>query len=103
MQRRRPQGKSGLFCCPCCGYATLGGPGSYRICHICFWEDDGQDDPYADEDFGGPNRVSLTQGRINYLTIGASDAKDKPHCRVPCESDERLRSFALEDGKIVEK
>lgn len=31
------------FTCPCCGYKTMKGkpPGTYEICEICFWEDDG--------------------------------------------------------------
>ncbi|MDQ0194587.1 rubrerythrin [Paenibacillus wynnii] len=37
------------FTCPCCGYKTLDEepPGTYDICKICFWEDDGVqfDDP----------------------------------------------------------
>jgi len=26
-----------------------------RICPVCFWEDDGQDDPKAHKVWGGPN------------------------------------------------
>lgn len=103
MQPQRFQAKNGLFGCPCCGYATVSEPGSYEICPICFWEDDGQDDSLADEELGDPNRVSLTQGRIDYLTFGASDGKDKPHCRLPSECDERLRWFVLEDGRLLER
>lgn len=55
------------FTCPCCGYPTLDGRGDYSICHLCFWEDDGQDDPEADEIWGGPNGVwSLTDARNNF-------------------------------------
>ena len=35
--------------CPCCGYPTLTGPRLYEICELCWWEDDGQDDPHANE------------------------------------------------------
>jgi len=53
--------------CPCCGYLTLEERGDYEICYLCNWEDDGQDDPYADETWGGPNGDhSLTEARENF-------------------------------------
>ena len=75
--------------CPCCGFRTLGERGSYEICSVCYWEDDGQDDADADVVRGGPNRgLSLTEGRANYLRCGASDPKDSAHVRPP-RDDER--------------
>ncbi len=42
--------------------------GGYEICCLCNWEDDGQDDPRADEVWGGPNGAySLAQARRNFL------------------------------------
>ena len=63
-EARRPE----LRCtCPCCGYPTLSERYGYEICGLCDWEDDGQDDPYADEAWGGPNgRYSLTEARENF-------------------------------------
>jgi hypothetical protein len=53
--------------CPCCGYPTLHERGGYEICSLCDWEDDGQDDPCADEVWGGPNgEYSLTVARENF-------------------------------------
>jgi hypothetical protein len=53
--------------CPCCGYPTLGEPAAYEICELCWWEDDGQNDPHADEVWGGPNHgYSLAQARRNF-------------------------------------
>ena len=53
--------------CPCCGYYTLSEARAYEICTLCWWEDDGQDDPRADEVWGGPNHdYSLTQCRENF-------------------------------------
>lgn len=53
--------------CPCCGFPTLGERGVAEICRLCDWEDDGQDDPHADEIWGGPNGdYSLTEARKNY-------------------------------------
>lgn len=62
------------FKCPCCGYPTLDERAAYDICVLCNWEDDGQDDPNADEVWGGPNAgYSLTEARknfkINYSTF----------------------------------
>ena len=56
-----------LYVCPCCDYPTLDERGGYDICPLCNWEDDGQDDPHADEVWGGPNgRYSLTEARENF-------------------------------------
>jgi hypothetical protein len=53
------------FTCPSCGYPTLSERNIYEICHICDWEDDGQDDKDADEIWGGPNgELSLTESRL---------------------------------------
>jgi hypothetical protein len=83
----------GMIACPCCGHATLKGRGRFDICPICFWEDDGQDGAELDEYRGGPNRVSLAEGRKNFLAIGASDEKDLPHVRRPTREEVRLRHF----------
>ena len=52
--------------CLCCGFPTLTRADTYWWCHLCGWENDGQDDPHADEEWGGPNDVSLTEGRRNF-------------------------------------
>ncbi len=53
--------------CPCCGYLTLDEPGRHEICYLCRWQDDRQDDPYADKVWGGPNGdYSLTEARANF-------------------------------------
>jgi hypothetical protein len=60
--------------CPCCDYFTLDQRGQYHICNICFWEDDGIDLDEPDL-HSGPNHMTLRQGRSNFLTIGACEAK----------------------------
>jgi hypothetical protein len=56
------------YSCPCCSYPTLSERGGYEICQLCHWEDDGQDDPHADEVWGGPNgSYSLAHARRNFL------------------------------------
>lgn len=58
--------------CPCCGLRTILRRGEYHICRVCWWEDDGQDNGTADVE-SGPNRLSLTRARANYLKTGISD------------------------------
>ena len=70
--------------CPCCGYKTLRERGGFEACAICYWEDDGQDDADADVVKGGPNGdLSLTQGRANFMSFGASREQDLPYVRPP--------------------
>jgi hypothetical protein len=55
------------FHCPCCNFPTLPERGAYHICPLCFWEDDGQDEPFEDEVWGGPNgNYSLSEARNNF-------------------------------------
>lgn len=69
------------YACPCCGFLTLTERGGYEICGICDWEDDGQDDPRADEVWGGPNGdYSLAEARSNFkacLTMYRRTDKEK--------------------------
>lgn len=56
----------------------------FETCPVCCWEDDGQDDPHADEVWGGPNgRLSLTQARTNYQIDGVVEPRHAPHVRAP--------------------
>lgn len=58
--------------CPCCRQLTLENCAEYDICGECGWEDDGQDDPYAAEVWGGPNgRISLSEARATYAACMA--------------------------------
>lgn len=57
--------------CPCCGYPTLERRDAYEICHLCIWEDDGEDDATTHDWGGGPNGAySLTEARSNFVTFG---------------------------------
>jgi hypothetical protein len=70
--------------CPCCGCRTLPERGSFDICPVCFWEDDGQDEHDADVIRGGPNgNLSLTQARANYLQYGACEKSMVDNVRAP--------------------
>jgi hypothetical protein len=79
-----------LFTCPCCGYETLPEPasGTYDICPICFWEDDGVQ--LADPDYeGGANRPSLRQAQKHFAEFGACDRAALTHVRKPTECDRK--------------
>jgi hypothetical protein len=79
------------FACPCCGYETLDEepPGTYDICEICFWEDDGVQ--YKDPDYrGGANHVSLREAQRNFSEYGACEERCLEHVRKPTESDKYL-------------
>jgi hypothetical protein len=97
----REQAFNGLYVCPCCGYATLSEPSCYEICELCFWEDDGQDDPQAGDFWGGPNHIALSEGRINFQNFGACDLKDRKHVREPNGADINVRKFILKNGTVV--
>lgn len=79
----------------------MGDAGNYEICEICFWEDDGQDDPEASENWGGPNYVSLEEGRANFQNIGVSDPKDKRCVRKPKDADINIRKYEISNGAVV--
>lgn len=56
-----------LSICPCCEYKTLPSKGEYDICPVCFWEDDGNNDPVS---YSSPNHMTLAQGRKNFTEFG---------------------------------
>ena len=82
--------KQELYPCPCCGYLTLSqeADGTYELCPICFWEDDGVqlDDPDYE---GGANTVSLKQAQRNFLEFGASEKRFVRNVRQPTGDDVR--------------
>jgi len=76
--------------CPCCGFITIPDdgtfPGSFYICPVCYWEDDGVQ--FDEPDFrGGANKMSLNEARETYKRIGAVDAKFLKHVRPPEPSE----------------
>ncbi len=80
--------------CPCCGSITLSRRGEYDICPVCFWEDDGGDDPAT---LSGPNHMTLAEGRHNFARLGASSPAHTAHVagrRLVTLSDEALAAQA---------
>ncbi len=65
-----------LVACPCCRYRTLPKRGEYDICVVCFWEDDGSDEPLR---HSGPNHVTLAAGRANFARFGAATESGEQH------------------------
>ena len=70
--------------CPCCGFLTLEEqpPGTYEICPVCYWEDDGvqfNDPSYS----GGANKISLNDAKKNYEDFGAIDKGSLLEVRKP--------------------
>lgn len=65
----------GEFPCPCCRFLTLQEPppGTYEICAMCGWEDDGVQ--FEDPDYvGGANGTSLNDwGREFEATLKADN------------------------------
>jgi hypothetical protein len=81
---------SDKYTCPCCGYKTLEEepPGTYAICPICFWEDDGVQ--FEDPDYpGGANTVSLREAQRNFAAFGACEREMLEHVRRPTRADVR--------------
>lgn len=62
-----------LLSCPCCNYETLVQRGEYDICPVCFWEDDGNNNPSR---YSGPNHMTLSEGRRNFEKYGACSKEE---------------------------
>jgi len=65
-----------LFACPCCHYKTLEERGGYFICKVCWWEDNGGNDPLV---YSSPNHMTLAMGRDNFEKYGNVDACEVTH------------------------
>lgn len=93
-----------LIPCPCCGYRTIDEPAIYDICHVCWWEDNGQDNENADMSLRGPNYgISLTKARYNFIKFGLYDPKrtDLMKLRKPKEMFVKGREFVLNDNDTI--
>ncbi|MDC8003872.1 CPCC family cysteine-rich protein [Aureisphaera galaxeae] len=78
-----------LTTCPGCGFPTFTEDWFHEICGVCNWQNDGQDDPHADEVWGGPNyKLSLTENRLNI-------------CRTLEEKSKALNGVAMQDPNEI--
>ena len=65
-----------------------GPPGSYEVCPICFWEDDGIQLRWPLYS-GGANKPSLVESQQNYAKYGAMEERFVKNVRQPRVGDER--------------
>lgn len=88
--------------CPCCGYPTLEQELTpFQMCLLCWWEDDGQDDPHADEVWPGPNGGrSLTECRS---WIDAHGLLYPPRIGSEDRSEQLSEHDRLEQQKWIER
>jgi len=94
--------------CPCCGADSLDKRHDWGICKVCWWEDDGTDNPEASLYYSGPNKgLTLTEARINFLVTGIYNPKreDLRKSQEPIEHYDRGRIFEIDSikGIIFEK
>src|SRR5262249_10761825 len=81
--------KTHRYTCPCWGYITLSEwPGSYGICHVCFWEDDPLQilDPWFE---GGANRPSLVRAQATFVTCRAIEQRFRANVKGVLPGDVR--------------
>ena len=58
------------------------------LCPVCWWEDDGQEDPDALEvRLTANGQLSLAQARENYAQYGAAHPRFLPHVRKPLPAE----------------
>ncbi|MEV0535574.1 CPCC family cysteine-rich protein [Kitasatospora sp. NPDC050463] len=73
--------------CPCCGHLVLDEmPGSYEICPVCFWEDDGVQFRWPTM-AGGANKTPLIEAQRNYRDFGACDQRSRKQVRPPTANE----------------
>lgn len=90
-----PDSPQRRFRCPCCLYLTLTRRHDYEICEVCFWEDDGTEDPAWELERSGPNHgLTLAEGQANYARLNACSLQIRIHVRPPT-IDEATERHAL--------
>jgi hypothetical protein len=94
MVKRR---RTTVYPCPCCGHLVFKEPpGSYAICHICFWEDDHVQLRFPTLE-GGANKLSLIQAQKNYREFGACEKRFLRDVRKPEKTDARDPEWRMID------
>lgn len=86
--------------CPCCGHLVFAdAPGSYDICPVCFWEDDGVQLRWTDY-AGGANRPSLIESQGSYAQHGAMEARFMAIVRPAAVDDPLDEGWRVIDTKV---
>lgn len=70
--------------CTACGFPTLMLQVEFDYCSACDWEDDGSDDPCADEISPGNGGITLNQARMNVLENGTMFCRADADWMHPC-------------------
>ena len=74
--------------CPCCGYLVFEQPvGSYEVCPVCDWEDDGLQLEYATSLSGGANRETLVEAQSAFATRAQRLQRKHPGAAIPFARD----------------
>ncbi len=81
---RRPR-----HACPCCRFITLPELDKDELCPVCFWEDDGTEDPSQSSERNG---LSLSAARRNFRRFGAKDWESRAFVLPPRERSRYSRS-----------
>jgi hypothetical protein len=64
-------------------------PRALRLCPVCWWEDDGQEDRDASEIRLTVNgELSLHEARVHYVQYGASHPRFLPYVRKPLTEEQ---------------
>lgn len=71
--------------CPCCGYQTLPQRGSYELCPVCWWEDEGAEA----WEYSGPNGETLVEAQQRYLAQTLPHRLRPGKVRAPKRGEER--------------
>jgi len=83
--------------CPCCGHQVFEEPpGSYDICGVCFWEDDGFQIAFPMMD-GGANSNSLFESQQHFRQSGACEARFIGNVRPPDDDEPRDPDWRMFD------
>jgi Cysteine-rich CPCC len=79
--------------CAVCAALTIVRRGEYDICPVCGWEDDGLTDGIR---HSSVNRMSITEGRLNFCKWGAVDKKLRG-------SREPIERYRVAPGRLCEE
>ena len=99
-----------LTVCPGCGFPSFSEDWFHDICSVCNWQHDGQDDPHADEIWGGPNyELSLTENRLNICRTLKEKSKeqdgkmkDEPNEILKAIEGHQKRMNSFDDDKMMD-
>ncbi|MCU1480744.1 MAG: hypothetical protein JWQ19_1530 [Subtercola sp.] len=81
--------------CEVCGNFTVD-PIGWDICPVCFWEDDGLDEP---DRHSPSNYMTLAEGRAAFAALGAVEQRFEAKVRPPKRIELPENHPPAEDGR----